>query len=452
MRKVLIPLWSSSGRDFQIVMPIVYYLEKIKHYNVSIISIWDWYVIDISEPDLIFFANNVVGSTNFKLLKYLKSKGYKVISLVSEGNYIEKNIHEFVWGWNKDMILYEDMNLLWSHRCLDMVLKYFPELESKLAVCGAVGFDRYKIYNFTEKNVFLKKYHLSKYTKIIGYACWAFDTVRTDEEIKYIKNLGLKCRIESFKDQLSADKYAKYHYLKSNVNKILKEAIENNPEKLFILKLHPGTLDDENTEIKGLNYSNVLILKKEEEIADIINVCDMWMGFDSTTALEAWLLNKPTINICPPDFEEDRAVNFEGSLSVYNSEELQKYLDEYYLHETIHDFEIKRLNRNTIIEQIIQWDDGLNHVRAGEIITNLVENTEKSNILEDNILKKIELYLIHLLIKYSKYLKKTRLFNVKNYISYQVSEEDIQKFRYSNYPDLDRFHAEISEKNVDWHK
>lgn len=449
MQKVLIALWSTIGRDFQMIMPIVYYFEKIKHYDIRIISIWDWYVVDHFKPDVILFANTIGGRINFRFLKYLKSKGYRVVSLVSEGNYTIDNIKQFVWGWNNDMILYEDMNFLWSQRCLDMVLKYFPELEPKLTVSGAVGFDRYKIYNFMGKNDFLEKYHLSKYNKIIGYACWAFDIIKTDDEIEKIKNKGLKDRIQSFQDRLCADNYAKYLTIKSNVNKILKDTIENKPDILFILKLHPGTLDDENTEIKDLNYPNVLILKNEEEIADIINVCDIWMGFNSTTALEAWLLNKPTINIYPPNFEEDRVINLQGSISLYNSEDLHNYIDEYYSNEFIQDFEEKRPNRETIIEQIIQWDDGLNHIRVGEKIAKMIENSEKSNILKDNPLTRIRLYLIHLLIKYSKYLKRTGLFNDKNYISYQVSEEDIQKFRYSYYPDLDKFHGEISKKYIE---
>jgi len=349
--KIIIPLWSSSGRDFQIVMPIVYYLEKVKHYDVNIISIWDWYVVDAFKPDLILFANTIGGSINFKFLKYLKSKGYKVISLVSEGNFIEKNIQQFVWGWNKDKILYEDANFLWSHRCRDMLLKYYPELKSKLAVSGAVGFDRYKIYHFMSINDLSKKYHLSHYNKIIGYACWGFDVIRTNEEIKDIKNNSIKYRIEFFKDRFGIDKYKKYLTIKSKINDTLKNVIENNSDALFILKLHPGTLDDENTEIKDLDYPNVLILKYEEDIADIINVCDIWMGFDSTTALEAWLLNMPTINLFPPDFEEERALNFEGSASVNDYETLQRYIDEYYSNGKIQDFEDISKIRNQIVKQ-----------------------------------------------------------------------------------------------------
>lgn len=39
-------------------------------------------------------------------------------------------------------------------------------------------------------------------------------------------------------------------------------------------------------------YPNVITLQTEENIYDLINVSDLWITFDSTTALEAWLLGK----------------------------------------------------------------------------------------------------------------------------------------------------------------
>jgi len=73
----------------------------------------------------------------------------------------------------------------------------------------------------------------------------------------------------------------------------------------------------------------------------------------------------------------------------------------------------------------------------------LIEHDEKHEILKDKLLTRIKLYGIHLLIKYSKYIKKIKIFNNKNYISYQVSESEINKFENTYYPDLDEFHDGI---------
>lgn len=440
IRKIIIPLWSTNGRDFQIIMPIVYFLEKIKGYEVTIISVWDWFIVDRLKPDLVLFANTIGGNANVKFLKYLKSKGYKVVSLVSEGNFMEKDIEIFVWGLNKEKILHEDMTFFWSYRCLNMTLKYYPELKTKIKVCGAIGFDRYEIYSFMKKKDFLVKYDKSKYRKVIGYACWVFDLIRTDKEIENINNKILLKEIGEYRSNVWKENYENYISMKFKINETLKNSIKNNPDILFILKLHPGTLDNSNTEIKGLNADNVLTLKYEEEISDIINVCDIWTAFDSTTAIEAWLLNKPTINLFPPDFEDDRALNFNGSICVYNYEDFQKYIDEYYVDGSIKDFESLDSHRKNVIEQVIQWDDGLNHVRVGREITKIIEQSNQSRILKDTIKTRFKLYGIHLLIKYSKYLKKLSVFNNKHYIFYQASKDEILEYKEKYYPYFHKFY------------
>jgi len=438
MKKVLVPLWASSGRDFQMVMPVVYYLEKVKHYNVKIISVWDWYVVDKFKPDLVLFSATEGATNNLNFAKYLKSKGYPIVSLTSEGNYRESVIEIMLWG-NKDKILYEDKKFLWSQRCLNMVLKYYPELKQKIAVSGAVGFDRYRVYSFMSKKEFLEKYNKSKYHKVIGYACWGFDLVRTEEEIKNITDRIMRNEIEKFKSRYG-ENFSNYLVAKSNISNLLKETIKNNPDILFILKLHPGTLDDDNTEIKGLDFENVLVLKYEEEIADIINSCDIWTVFDSTTTFEAWLLNKSTIHLFPPAFNKDASTDFKGSVIATDCKTLQNYIDEYYTSSKIKDFEDKKSARKKIVEQIIQWDDGLNHVRVGEEIVKMIERKEPK-ILKDSIPTRIKLFGIHLMKKYSKYLKNMGVLNKINFVFYQVSDEDIQKFKKDYYPCLDNFHG-----------
>ena len=447
--KILIPLWSTSGRDFQIIMPITYYLEKIKGYDVKIISIWDWYIADKYKPDLILFANTIGGYANLKFLKYLKSKGYNVISLSSEGNFREWQVDQFFWGLNKEKILYENKNLLWSQRCLDMVVKRYPELEPQLGVSGAVGFDRYKIFHFIEKEDFLLKYNRSNYKKVLCYTCYTFDIVRTNDEINNINDKVIAKQIEIFKNVHMYGHYSKFLEDKRNINNILNNLIKANPDILFILKLHPGIIDDENTEINGLDYENVLVLKYEDEISDIINVSDILMTFDSTTVLEAWLLNKPTIHLFPPEYDKDAGMDFKGSLIVRSQITLQNYIDEFFTSGTIVDFENKKQIRDDTIKQIIQWEDGLNHVRVGEEIVKMVEKGSNMKILNDNIFTRIKLYGIHLLIVCSIHVKKLKIFNKKHYIFHQVSKNEILKYKDDYYPFFYKFHRGI---NDDIHK
>ncbi len=45
--------------------------------------------------------------------------------------------------------------------------------------------------------------------------------------------------------------------------------------------------------------------------------------------------------------------------------------------------------------------------------------------------------------KYSKYFKIVSMLNEINFVFYQVSDGDIQKFKKEYYPYLDKFHGEV---------
>lgn len=447
MKKILIPLWSSQGRDFQMMMPIVYYLEEIKKCNVQVISMWDWYLVDKIKPDLIIFPNIEGAMINYRLAKYLQMKKYPIISLTSEGNYIEDYLDDFIWGNNSEKKLIEDVKYLWSERCYDMVIKKYPDLKPRLNISGGVGFDRYLIYDYFDKKTFLEKYGKCKYNKVVGYATWAFDRYLNDSELNYLNDDRLTYIINQEKKKCGEFLYGEINNLKLKLNKILCDIVLNNKDILFILKLHPGTVRDDLTEISKLNFDNVIILKNEEEIADIINVCDIWMAFNSTTCLEAWLLKKPTINLLqPPDQMKKHNLIFEGTIITPDYETIQGHIDEFYQTGVIRDFEKLHEARISVIKRIIQNDDGHNHTRTAEDIYQSIKKVDSTKIILDMPFINCKLYIIHIMKKVSKYIKRLGMCKTINFVQHQVLDEDIEYFKKEYYPYLDAFHERYNER------
>ena len=107
------------------------------------------------------------------------------------------------------------------------------------------------------------------------------------------------------------------------VENALKAAIEKYPDYLFVLKKHPrenfeSDLRDSRNEMNRLvAYPNVLYIKDSEEIQDLIEASDLWLAFESTSIMEAWLLHKPTLLI-NPDIHFTRAELYKGSAIVQN--------------------------------------------------------------------------------------------------------------------------------------
>ena len=341
-------------------------------------------MIDKLHPKILFITNGIGATINFELVKFASLKGIKVVTLTSEGNFFdsEKDLPSFLWGWNLDHLLYEDINMQWSDRTRNITLNVYPEFKDKIKISGAVGFDYYKIHPCTDKKEFLKKHKKESFTQVIGIGCWIFDLATFNSDFFSYFNEFDTIRFSEDRDSFNA---------------IILNIIEKNPDKLFLLKEHPGSDGLHISAIEGTEkYSNVLILKKEP-IADCIAASDFWLTYESTTVIEAWLLGKQTCLLNPSGTDFPRANVHFGSPNYPDAESLQNAINFFYEKGELPDFSELEDERKKVIKDTIQWDDGLNHVRAGnEIIRVLNEDKKKSNgnISFDLTKKKWKQYLL----------------------------------------------------------
>lgn len=375
--KVLCFTDDAAGRDVEMVLPIKIFAEKFLSCEFSHALNIDIHQIYKVKPDLILQANTVGSNLYFEISKIAHEQNIPIFALISEGNFRTDGSFDF-WGFNRDKKFYQEYVCCWSERTAEFLKKEVPEAKEKIVVTGGVGFDRYSIYKFMQKEYFLSKYNKNEYKKIVGYAGWAFgklDHKRGKEEL-LIWAKGDEAKLLWIEEQ------------RKKVRDILKEAIENNPDILFILKQHPQENapekpDPVKNEMSELtHFKNVIYLCNEESIHDIISVSDLWASFESTTALEAWLMNKQTIFINPePDFNRDEL--YKGTVLVHSSSELQNKINQFYSNGRINEFfqAEKESIRKRLIKDIIGYGDGLNHVRACYFLNQSLEKSKTQNLV-----------------------------------------------------------------------
>ena len=358
--------WTSSpSRDRQVATLVCNYL---RYCGLNIVegSIFNsYYLLKKHNPKVLFLTNSTGAINNFETVKYAWSKGISVISLVSEGNFTDDKGEFFLWGWNKDKILYETVQCHWSDRARKIALRAYPELNGRLMVSGSVGADLYRIKPKIKKNVFLNKYK-KNYSKVIGVGCWDFG-------VYYEKDP----RFPTFKSRYSQDTINRFKNDGKKFNKILESIISANKNILFLIKEHPGVrLGRISSAIQGLEYyDNTIFLKNEESIADCIAISDLWVVYESTSAMEAWLYGIPTAMLNPsgPDFP--RSEIHRGNICLRDEQMFQTLIDNLYNSRNLKEVDRSvEKAREEIIRSIIQWDDGLNHVRAGNIIIKIINN------------------------------------------------------------------------------
>jgi surface carbohydrate biosynthesis protein len=364
MYKVFCFVDDQQGRDIELLLPLVYHAEKCLNCKVEFRFVWDIFAIYRELPDMVLLANTIGSKWIFEVSQYAHEQNIPVFALISEGNFRTDGTFDF-WGYNTDRNFYQDYVCLWSERTLHFFKEKLPDQADKMVLTGATGFDRYAIYKFPSKEEFLQRKGLTQFKKVIGYAGWAFGKLHSEigrQELHYF-----------LKDK--ADWIEWTEKQRDEVETILRQLVENNPDILFILKVHPNethphiTHENLNEMCRLKNYPNVLYIKNEETIHDLIAASDLWMGFETTTAIESWILGKETLLINPDlNFTRDNACK--GSVIAQTYEATQSCIDEFYREGKISSFytDEKREARTQIIKETIGFDDGLNHVRAAHFL------------------------------------------------------------------------------------
>jgi len=404
-KRILCYLDNDRGRDAEMMLPVVYFIENVLECSVEFAFVWDVHAIYRKKPDLVLLPNAIGSPLNHQIAKYANDQKVKVFALISEGNFRTDGTFNY-WGYNKDKEFYEDYICLWSKRTYDFLSEKEPDHIQKMVVTGGVGFDRYKIYSFKTREDFLKDRGLQQFKKVIGYAGWSFGKLFNKQgrsEIRYLHKNDPE-RIDWMKQQM---------YL---LEEILKKCVEANQDTLFIFKRHPNEANPSivgegmNEMLRLKDYPNVIYVKEEVNIHDLINISDLWMAFESTTTLESWVMREthPTILINPdPDFKRDKL--YKGSIIAQGYPELQKMINEYYNSGTIKQFfelDLKE-NRAKLIKDTIGFGDGLNHVRTGICLS---ESLDKADSKKARFVFSFNYYMKFRLLHIVKYFYIRKLF------------------------------------------
>lgn len=352
--------WTSSpSRDREAATLVCNYL-RLRGYSVHEGCVFNGYsLIDSLKPSLLFITNSVGAGVNLSLIKYAKMKGIHCVTSFAEGNFKEESIEQFLWGVNKEKKLYEDLTLFWNENSYKYSISSHPEIKEKVGVAGCVGFDRYKlIESEKDKN--------EKFTVLVS--CWNFDFIDPTNSIVYGLFNGKKIASE-YLDFFKSDR--------EKFNKELLNLINALPDVNFVIKMHPGCLGGQYySGIQGVEaFDNVTLLKNEVAISELIRTCNILLSYESTTALEAWLMDKTTLLLNPSGTEFIMREGFhQGQPAYTNSDELVEVITSYRESGCLKAFDVLCSKRKALIEEIACWSDGLNHVRLGLYIEQQIKS------------------------------------------------------------------------------
>jgi hypothetical protein len=354
--------WSSSGRDREVATAICHTLRR-RGFNVVEECIFNYrYHLLKYRPRLMYVADPTGARINHEASLFADRIGIPSVCVDAEGDYLSTTADKMFWGHIADRRLRQRLKLQWSSRARERALSVAPDTGGRLKVTGAVGFDRYRNDRFTSKGHWQRKYRFAQ-ERMVGVAGWTFDYLSVPAERAARMRLYGTEAVERFDHDLGA------------LRALLAELIRSRPETMFLLKLHPGLIDFSETEFVGLEeLENVLVVKHEEAVGDCINACDVWMAYDSTTCIEAWLLGKPTVFVNPSGGDFARSDNARGTPVLETLESVDAALSEHEASAHIAAFDALESTRARLLSEMLGWVDGKNHLRAAHYIERLLES------------------------------------------------------------------------------
>jgi hypothetical protein len=192
------------------------------------------------------------------------------------------------------------------------------------------------------------------------------------------------------------------------------------------------------------HYPNVFYLKDEIEIQDLIQISDLWMAFESTSIMEAWLMKIPTL-IINGDSNFNRVNLHTGSLIAKNANELLNALNQLYSKNNINYFNSIDLvtKRNEIFSNSIGHTDGLNHLRCMKEFRKYLNKKKKEYKPSINY-KFLRLFI---LLHFGKYFynpnlfKRLPKFKKTIWVFENFTLDKINKQKKNVYADLDFFYS-----------
>lgn len=279
-------------------------LEQLGHQVYYVRNNLEKYYISTIKPDLVLM-NHLIPPKKQEFAKNLQRQNIRVAILPTEGMPTLSVMRNHMGGKDCDLSGV-DLHFVWNEPMAD-ILRENPTLDDdKIVVTGVPRFDFYrKPLNsiLLSKSVFLKKHELDPRFPLVTFATnftqASFHTSNYDFYLKNAQKYGRDKVYEKVYGDLGdvpkRDYISRELFLDAFVT-----LVRNFPEVNFVLKLHPTEDHQFYKDLirKKLSSSagRVRIIV-HEYIWDVLNATDIELNRSCTTAIESWLLGKPTIEM-----------------------------------------------------------------------------------------------------------------------------------------------------------
>jgi len=338
------------------------------------------------QPNTIIL-NHAYSKERQKYLKYLDSSGVNIILLPTEGIPIIKENLPWYAGVGVDLSSVA-VNFYWN-KTMQSYVNNHPNLRKKSTkVVGVPRFDFYKEELnslLMDKKTFCKKYNFPIYEKNIVFATNYTSASFYEKNFAFLKkDIDVLNPPFASEDEEELKKFPKTDLESRSIAlDFFLELVKSYPDVGFIIKTHPSedqTFYHKYFSKKIESYKNRVLIISNEYIWNVLGIADIEISRSCTTAIEAWILEKPTIEIQlhPKELYTSKE-HASGSVLVRNFSELHQAIESY-LKDPFLEKEIILKRKNFIKKWCFKVDGKSSH----RVIDEIVKLPQRPNSLRVN--------------------------------------------------------------------
>lgn len=318
--------------------------------------------------------------TKSKIVKELNARNISVFLMPTEGIPTLGKMRKLAGGYFSDLSDVR-LNFVWNNEIKKILLKNKTIKREKIFVTGVPRFDFYcKPLKETllNKEVFFKKYKLKeKNYKIITWATNFTNAGFYKKNMVFLKKDWKTLQVDKIlnPEKIAFQDFQSRELLFKKVTHLLSDI----KDIYLIIKLHPSEehlfYEKEIKKLPPIIAQRIRIIR-QEYIWDVLNSTDILLKRSCTTGVEAWSLNKPTIELhLNPKEWYYSPEHASGSDEVKNYTQLKKTVLSYLRGNQISSLLLNK--RNQFIKKWCYKLDGLSTKRFVQAIHLSIKKSKK---------------------------------------------------------------------------
>jgi surface carbohydrate biosynthesis protein len=332
-RKRILALVDFRLRDLPGLALLKVLLERRGPYDVTLASTFggSWFHFHLRrvQPDMVLLPG-IWNARDVEFSHRLRELGIAVAVVPTEGNGYTEDGRLAIAGLQKDLRAV-DLFFVWNEGIAELVRRHQTIPLDRCVVAGVPRFDlyhpRYRSLVLSRKE-FCDRYQIDTDARVVTWATnfgWTiFDgkPALLADAVKRYRALGLDWSIP---DRVAGDVRSR-----DALSEMIRKLACENRRDVFVIKVHPGEepgwYEDWVVRTGLLN----LRIVQNEYIADVLAASDLHLHRSCTTAIEAWLLARPTVELqCAPGEWYSAEAMLAGGDVAYSYDDLRNQVRHY---------------------------------------------------------------------------------------------------------------------------